>query len=87
MADKVCQCGNPTVKQALPDGFRGKLKCANCDGLFEYPTPELRYKGDDRVEGFVRGGADYLTKPFSFSELLVRVQALIRRTTQSSAPT
>jgi DNA-binding response OmpR family regulator len=42
---------------------------------------------DDRVEGFVRGGDDYLTKPFSFSELLVRVQALIRRTTQSSAPT
>ena len=42
---------------------------------------------DDRVEGFVRGGDDYLTKPFSFSELLVRVQSLIRRTTQSNAPT
>jgi DNA-binding response OmpR family regulator len=34
---------------------------------------------DDRVLGFQKGGDDYLTKPFSFAELLVRVQALIRR--------
>lgn len=42
---------------------------------------------DDRVSGFTRGGDDYLTKPFSFSELLVRIQALIRRSSQSSGPT
>jgi len=36
---------------------------------------------DDRVEGLQKGGDDYLTKPFSFSELLARVQALIRRAT------
>lgn len=34
---------------------------------------------DDRVSGLRAGGDDYLTKPFSFSELLARVQALIRR--------
>lgn len=34
---------------------------------------------DDRVLGFRQGGDDYLTKPFSFSELLVRLQSLIRR--------
>lgn len=34
---------------------------------------------DDRVLGFKKGGDDYLTKPFSFSELLVRLQALLRR--------
>ncbi|RJQ51867.1 MAG: DNA-binding response regulator [Desulfobacteraceae bacterium] len=34
---------------------------------------------DDRIHGIQRGGDDYLTKPFAFSELLVRVQALIRR--------
>jgi two-component system, OmpR family, response regulator len=33
------------------------------------------------------GGDDYLTKPFAFSELLARVQALIRRATQSPEPT
>ncbi|MFW5688293.1 MAG: response regulator transcription factor [Spirochaetota bacterium] len=42
---------------------------------------------EDRVQGFTSGGDDYLTKPFSFSELLVRVQALIRRSSQSAAPT
>lgn len=36
---------------------------------------------DDRVQGLQSGGDDYLTKPFSFSELLARVQALIRRAT------
>ena len=34
---------------------------------------------DHRIEGLQRGGDDYLVKPFAFSELLVRVQALIRR--------
>lgn len=33
----------------------------------------------DRVKGLQTGGDDYLVKPFSFSELLARVQALIRR--------
>lgn len=42
---------------------------------------------DDRVKGLQAGGDDYLTKPFAFSELLARVQALIRRATQSTEPT
>jgi two-component system OmpR family response regulator len=42
---------------------------------------------DDRVRGLQSGGDDYLTKPFAFSELLARVQALIRRATQTPEPT
>jgi len=34
---------------------------------------------DDRVKGLETGGDDYLTKPFSFAELLARIYALIRR--------
>lgn len=41
---------------------------------------------DDRVKGLQRGSDDYLTKPFAFSELLARVQALIRRATVASEP-
>lgn len=42
---------------------------------------------DDRVRGLQTGGDDYLTKPFSFSELLARVQALIRRSSRTAEPT
>lgn len=41
---------------------------------------------DDRVKGLQAGGDDYLTKPFAFSELLARVQALIRRSAQTAEP-
>ena len=41
---------------------------------------------DDRVKGLQAGGDDYLTKPFAFSELLARVQALIRRATHIAEP-
>jgi two-component system OmpR family response regulator len=41
---------------------------------------------EDRVRGLQTGGDDYLTKPFAFSELLARVQALIRRSAGTSQP-
>jgi two-component system OmpR family response regulator len=34
---------------------------------------------DDRIKGLQSGGDDYLIKPFSFGELLARVEAIIRR--------
>jgi two-component system OmpR family response regulator len=40
----------------------------------------------DRVKGLKKGGDDYLTKPFAFSELLARIQALLRRATQIASP-
>lgn len=41
---------------------------------------------DDRVDGLRAGGDDYLTKPFAFSELLARIEALSRRaSTQNEA--
>jgi len=53
------------------------------------PVIILSAKGsvDDRVRGLQVGGDDYLPKPFAFSELLARVQALIRRAGGLSEPT
>ncbi len=42
---------------------------------------------DDRVRGLQTGGDDYLTKPFSFTELLARMQALIRRANHETEST
>ncbi|MCF8055036.1 MAG: response regulator transcription factor [Desulfocapsa sp.] len=54
-------------------------------------TPVLilsaRQSVDDRIEGLQRGGDDYMIKPFSFNELLARIQALLRRGQKSSEST
>ncbi|MCB1756191.1 MAG: response regulator transcription factor [Gammaproteobacteria bacterium] len=42
---------------------------------------------DDRVKGLRAGGDDYLTKPFAFVELLARIEALVRRGSQSTETT
>jgi two-component system OmpR family response regulator len=53
------------------------------------PVIILSAKGsiDDRVKGLQTGSDDYLTKPFAFSELLARIQALIRRSSGAAEPT
>jgi two-component system OmpR family response regulator len=53
------------------------------------PVLILSAKGsvDDRVKGLQTGSDDYLTKPFAFTELLARIQALIRRASGVSEPT
>lgn len=52
-------------------------------------TPVLilsaRRSVDDRIKGLKAGGDDYLVKPFVFAELLVRVEALIRRGSRATA--
>lgn len=41
-------------------------------------------KDQDIEQGFERGGDDYLTKPFSMKELILRVKAILRRTQKTS---
>lgn len=53
------------------------------------PVIILSAKGavSDRVKGLQTGSDDYLTKPFAFSELSARVQALLRRAGDATEPT
>ncbi len=48
-----------------------------------YSTPVIfltaKDQEEDLVEGFRAGGDDYMTKPFSYKELLMRIEALLRR--------
>lgn len=65
----------------LPDGngfeILKELKRQNkTDGVIIISAKETL---ETRIEGFNLGADDYLTKPFHLSELLVRIQALIRR--------
>ncbi|MEO8466132.1 MAG: response regulator transcription factor [Gammaproteobacteria bacterium] len=58
--------------------------CARLRGEgVQTPVLFLTVKGDaeDRVRGFEAGGDDYLTKPFHLRELLLRVAAILRRST------
>lgn len=61
------------------DGF-GVVRALR-DAEVDTPVLFLSARGEvgDRVRGLNLGGDDYLTKPFAFSELLARVQALTRR--------
>jgi two-component system, OmpR family, response regulator len=55
----------------------------------ETPTLILSALGqvDDRITGLKAGGDDYLTKPYSFAELLARVEVLGRRRSNSALQT
>ncbi|MBK8574315.1 MAG: response regulator transcription factor [Elusimicrobia bacterium] len=43
-------------------------------------------KQGDKVQGFQRGADDYVTKPYDPAELAARLEALLRRSTRSTAP-
>lgn len=68
--------GLSLVEQARREGTRTPI-------IFLSAKREL----DDRIRGLQAGGDDYLVKPFAFSELLARLQALVRRATGASEAT
>jgi two-component system OmpR family response regulator len=93
---QVASDGEQGLHQALHEDFNlliVDIMLPKSDGLelvsklrqSQKQTPVLilsaKRSVDDRVLGLQKGGDDYLTKPFAFSELLARCQALMRRYT------
>jgi DNA-binding response OmpR family regulator len=68
------------VMMPIMDGFTLAREVRKLDA--ETPIVFLTAKSmkEDTIEGFNAGGDDYLTKPFSMEELLLRLKAILRRT-------
>lgn len=89
--------GIKEIKKKLPDlilldwmlpDFSGVEICKNLKKDIKFkdlPIIMLTAKGEeeDKVKGLNSGADDYITKPFSFPELLARIKALLRRSKPS----
>ena len=84
----TASCDLAVVDIMLPglDGFTliEKLRAAG----IKLPVIVLsaRSSVDDKIRALQTGGDDYLVKPFSFSELIARIQALLRRASATAEP-
>ncbi|MDC1188592.1 response regulator transcription factor [Flavobacteriales bacterium] len=72
------------VMMPIKDGFTLAKEIRNTNK--EVPIIFLTAKSlkEDKIEGFQSGADDYLTKPFSMEELLLRIKAILRRTNGAS---
>lgn len=83
---------NETVHLIILDLMLPKISgvqvCSNIRSRSEVPILMLtaRSEEEDKIEGISIGADDYLTKPFSVKELVVRVRALIRRAYRDKEP-
>jgi DNA-binding response OmpR family regulator len=69
------------VDIGLPGAIDGLEVCRRLRAAGDVPIVVLTARGDeaDRIRGFELGADDYVTKPFSPRELVVRVDAILRR--------
>jgi len=80
------------ILDLLLPGLDGKEVCRRIrqdESTRNLPVVMLTAKAEeiDRIIGFEIGADDYLTKPFSPRELILRVQAVLRRTMEQPEPT
>lgn len=89
---EAAQLAKPDIDLYLLDvdmpGQSGIMAAAQIRRQFETPIVFLTaYSGEsDKVMGFSVGADDYIVKPFSTAELLMRIRAILRRSATFSAP-
>ena len=71
------------ILDVMMPGISGLRTCEEIRKISNVPVLFLtaRSQESDKLIGLIAGGDDYLTKPFSYAELLGRVKSLIRRYT------
>ncbi|MCD6555473.1 MAG: DNA-binding response regulator [Chloroflexi bacterium] len=74
------------VLDIMMPGMDGWVVCSRLRDVSDVPIIMLTAKDGERnvVEGLESGADDYVVKPFSMAELLARIRALLRRSSQSS---
>ena len=74
------------VMMPIKDGFTLAREIRALDKTIPILFLTAKSLQEDKLKGFDIGGDDYLTKPFSMEELLVRINAIIRRAQQNDLP-
>jgi two-component system, OmpR family, response regulator len=74
------------IMMPVKDGFTvaAEIRAANKKVPILFLTAKSMQ--EDKLKGFEAGADDYLTKPFSMEELLMRMMAILRRTEDSAKP-
>lgn len=77
----MTECIDLVILDIMMPGMSGLRTCEEIRKKSNVPVLFLtaKAKESDKLIGFMAGGDDYLTKPFSYAELLGRVKALLRR--------
>jgi len=71
------------VMMPIKDGFTLAKEIRQIDQKIPILFLTAKSMQEDKLKGFEIGADDYMTKPFSMEELLMRIQAIVRRSTES----
>ena len=74
------------VMMPVKDGFTLAQEIRKLDKHIPILFLTAKSMQDDKIRGFEIGGDDYLTKPFSMEELLMRMKAILRRINENNNP-
>jgi len=67
------------IMMPVKDGFTLAEEIRRTDKNIPIIFLTAKSMKDDRINGFKKGGDDYITKPFSMDELMLRIKAILRR--------
>ena len=83
--DKLSNCPDIILLDINMSGMNGLDLCVSIRDFVTCPILFLtaRVSEQDKINGLMAGGDDYITKPFSMSELLARLSAHLRRETEA----